>query len=506
MPSSPLKENLTIFFHECEELLANYNLQDFLRYEVEYKFTRQIGLLQDCKPKIEWILVRNHFEEEVKKLESINHCVYNLTEYFGLIYATEKPGFVINEQFIKNSIDSRKRELVWLFFEYKRMQEEFDLSISDFVTLLIKGVWSESVYFKTTAQLIGFRTNLEKIKIHNFTIRLPTDDELNRIIYDNERRHIFKISNPSDIASVGLSFLQGTQFWVFMETQQIRLENLHIIPSLYQQNELNKDNDISKIIKDFKKLILALRLYNGNYIGIRSIFINKSFVYENNHFEPWREYPFLDSEFGNFRKIRYSYDLVSKEIYSDDVEEINTIFRNLMLYEWNPLEQIDRALEHFFKAFEQNYPVYTFTELIMSLETILHENVKSNSEEKLNLIRKIREADNENIGLSILKEYMDRNSIQKSINMLNQLISPGKRDKRLNKFFLDYKNNGCYKIRNDLLHGNLKLDSAEIRTKIPDLEEYVRLALLRILDLRINNKLNCNEQNYFEKLDEILKI
>ncbi|MGA9189782.1 MAG: hypothetical protein WB014_14755 [Methanosarcina sp.] len=438
---------------------------------MKYKFTRQIGLLKDCKPKIEWILVQNHIEEEIKKLESINRCVDNLIDYFGLIYDIEKAGFV-SDEFVKNSRSWYKSELVWLFFEYKRMQEEFNLSISDFVTLLIKGVWSESIYFKTTAQLIGLRTNLDKIKIHNFTIRLPTDEELNRIIYDNERENRFKISNPKDIASIGSSFLQGTQFWIFMETQQTRLEKLHTRPSLYQQNELKKDSDTIKIIDDFRKLILALRLYNGNYIGIRSIFINKSFVYESNHFEPWKEYPFLDSEFGNFRKIRYSYDLMSKEIFSDDVKEINTIFSNLMLYEWNPLEQIDRALEHFLKAFEQNYPVYTFTELIMSLETILHENEKPS---------------------------------HTSIKILKQLVPPDKR-KNLDKFFFNKDNNGCYEIRNKLLHGDINLEFEEIRKKIPDLEEYVRFALLKIINLRINNKLDCNKKNYFEKLNKILKF
>jgi hypothetical protein len=89
--------------------------------------------------------------------------------------------------------------------------------------------------------------------------------------------------------------------------------------------------------------------------------------------------------------------------------------------------------------------------------------------------------------------------------MLNQLLNPGKKNKRLNKFFLDYVNNGCYKIRNDLIHGNIDLNFAEISKKIPDLEEYIRLALLKIMDLRINNKLNCNKDNYFEKLKETLQ-
>lgn len=65
-----------------------------------------------------------------------------------------------------------------LFFRYKELQEESGISITDFVTLLIQGVWSESIYFKVTAQLIGFRTNLKKIKVCNFTIRSPTEEEL----------------------------------------------------------------------------------------------------------------------------------------------------------------------------------------------------------------------------------------------------------------------------------------------------------------------------------------
>jgi hypothetical protein len=142
------------------------------------------------------------------------------------------------------------------------------------------------------------------------------------------------------------------------------------------------------------------------------LFIKKSLADEGIVFEIWREYPFLDVTFGNFLSSSHfqsrSIVLKSKEINSHDIEGINTLFNNLMLYDLNPLEQIDRALEHFFKAFEQNYSVNTFTELIMSLETVLLENVKANPDEKLNLIRRIREADDENAGLKILKEYNEK--------------------------------------------------------------------------------------------------
>jgi len=208
----------------------------------------------------------------------------------------------------------------------------------------------------------------------------------------------------------------------------------------------------------------------------------------------------------DFGKFGNSFNLESKDIFPGDVKEINTLFRKLMLYKLNPLKQIDKALEHFFNSFEQNYSVYTFTELIMSLETMFNENIKVDQNKKLDLIRKIREAENENIGLNVLEEYNNRNSIQKSIKMLNQLLYPGKKDKSLNKFFLDYKNNGCYKIRNDLIHGNLSLNSEEIIKKIPELEEYVRLAVLKLIDLRINNKLACKEDNYFKELKKMLNI
>lgn len=472
IPSSSLKENLIAFFQDCEKLLENSDLQDYQRYNVKYKFTRQKGLLQDCQPEIKWILVRNHFEEELKKLESINPCVDNLIECFGLIYNIEKAGFISNE-FVKNSRSWRKWELVCLFFKYKELQEEIELSIPEYVTLLIKGSQSQNIYLKITSQLIEFKTKLKEVKIHNFIIRIPTEEELDRIIYDNER-NMFKISSSDDIASVGFSFLQDTQFWVFMETQQTRLEKLDTILSLYQGNELNKDIGNSEIIKDFKRLMLALRLYNGNYIGIRSLFINKSFVYESDRFEPWREYPFLNSDFGHFRKICYSLDLESKEIQSDDVKGINDIFGDLILYEHNPLEQIDRALDHFFQAFEQTYPIYIFTELIMAFETLFHKDKTTSNDT--------------------------------SINILNQLLPPEKRGKKVKKFFYNNDNNGCYQIRHGLLHGDINLDSAEIRTKIPDLEEYVRLALLKIIELRINDKLNCNEENYFEKLNETSKV
>lgn len=510
IPSSSLKDNITVFFQDCEELLAKYKLKDFRGYKVEYKFTRkndtQWTLSQDCNSKIEWILVRNHFEEEIKKLESINPCVDNLIEYFGLAsFTNDQTRILVGEENIRVNKDWLKWELTFYFFEFKRLQDILNISIDNYVTFLLRGAQSEIIYYKTIAQLMEFKTNLEQIEIQNFTIRKPTDEELNRIINDNER-NIFKISNPDEIASVGSGSMQSTHFWIFMESQQTRYRDIHVKRRLYQQNELDNENDTNKIRTDFKKLILALRLYNGNCIGIRSFFINSSFVYEN-RFEPWREYQFLNSEFGHFRKSSYSLHLNSKEIFSDNIKEINALFEKLTLYELNPLEQIDRALEHFFDAFEQNYPVYTFTELIMSFETLFNEKIRTNKDEKIDLIREIREANSEKKGLSIFNKYQNKNSIHRSTKMLNELLHPGINDKNLNKYFYDDQNkNGCYQIRNNLLHGNLNLDSAEMIKKIPKLVDYVKSALLKIIDLRISNELNCNEENYFKKLNEVLKI
>lgn len=463
IPSSPLKENLIVFFCDCEKFLAKSNLQNFQRYKAEYQI-RQKSLFQDFKYNIEWISVKNHFETDLKKIESINHCVDNLMEYFGLIDSIED---------VENCRNWRKWELVSLFFRYKELQDEVELSIPEYVTLLIKGVWSKSIYLKTTAQLIGFKTKLKEIKIYNFTIRLPTEGELNRIIHDNEW-NLVKISNLIDITSFSLNILDDSHFWVFMETQQARLENIHTLYSLYPQIEPNYSSDFSKIIAEFKRLILSLRLYNGNYIGIRSIFIKKSFIYEGDFFEQWMEYPFLSAKFSDFCNINLSFSLKRREILSEDVKEINTIFSNLMLYEQNPLKQIDCALDHYFEAFEQTYPVYIFTELIMAFETLFHKDKTTSN--------------------------------HTSINILNQLLPPEKKGKEVKKFFYNNNNNGCSQIRNYLLHGDINLDSAEIRMKIPDLEEYVRLALLKIIELRINDKLDCNEENHFEKLKEVSTV
>lgn len=470
-PSS-LKENLIIFFNECEELLAKYDLQGFQRYEVEYEVIRQKGLSWDYKPKIQWILVRNYVEEEVKKLESINPCVDNLIEIFGLAnFTNEKTGVLVGEEKIEANRNSHKWELAYLFFEYERLQENFALSIDNFVALLINQLRSEYGYCKVTAQLIGFKTNLEEIKIGNFTIRKPTETELNGIINDQEKWNMFKISEPSDMASV--SFQMDNQFWAFMEVKQNLRDGVHSKGLLSQKNKLDI-NENRNIIANFKKLILALRLYNGNCVGIGSLFIKKSLADEGIDFEIWREYPFLDVKFGNFLSSSHfrsrSIVLESKEINSHDIDGINALFSNLMLYNLNPLEQIDKALEHFFYSFENNYPVYIFTELIMSFETLLHENGKP-----IGMAKKI----------------------------LNQLVPHDKR-KSIENFFFD-KNDGCYEIRNRLLHGDINLNSAEIQTKIPDLEEYIRLALLKVIDLRLNNKLNCNKDNYFEILKEALE-
>ncbi|MDY0278422.1 MAG: hypothetical protein RBQ97_10110, partial [Acholeplasma sp.] len=201
----------------------------------------------------------------MKKLESINPCVDSLLKFIDFAgFTNDQTEILVGKEKIEKKRNWHMMDLVWLFFEYKKVQEKFNLCITDFVTFLIEGASSESIYFKTTAQLIEFKTNLDYIKIHNFTIRKPSEDEINRLINDNEPWSMCKISNSDDIASVSLnSVSQNTHFWIFMEAQKTRLRDPHILRRFYQASEFNKESNWIEIKNDFKKLILALRLYNG---------------------------------------------------------------------------------------------------------------------------------------------------------------------------------------------------------------------------------------------------
>jgi hypothetical protein len=83
---------------------------------------------------------------------------------------------------------------------------------------------------------------------------------------------------------------------------------------------------------------------------------------------------------------------------------------------------------------------------------------------------------------------------------------PKKQSQQFQFFFYNDQNTGCYNIRNDLLHGNPGLDHKEISKKIPDLNDYLRTALLKVLDSYVNGTLKLTDAKYFEELDKFIGL
>ena len=495
-----LKSYYLDFFKDCEIYISNIDLDIYKHYYPYFEFKRsgtQKSLSTRYLDNINWRRVFADNIEEIGKIESIIPCIEKTREIFELKQYINEEGIPLEgTALIEVNKVQDKVDLCFMYFHYKEHAHKYNNSVTNFFDIVFEMSISSKVFSKCVTQLIGFNSQLDTLQVEDMVIRKAYDYELSEIINDNSQYRGFS-SNPEQIA-LGPLYSPINDYCCFMNMQHDRIVNS---PITSMNIAIIASYDDTTIRDKIQKLILTFRLYNGDFIGCRTVFHKNLLINNTGTTDVWNEFELWNPGFSRYPNH-------SKEIIQEDVPKIDILFKQINDYYSNSVEQMDLAIDHFFKAFDQDYPVYVFTELIMSLESMFSEHKKPDEKEKEKLVLDIRDAKNGVEGLSKLNEYLNKNSRSITIKRLHNLLYPNKKNRQLYIFFNGNSKEkiGCYNLRNGLIHGNIALDDKMIYTQIEPLKDYVRRALLKLISLKIEQKLQCNSDNYFEEIDNICLI
>lgn len=277
------------------------------------------------------------------------------------------------------------------------------------------------------------------------------------------------------------------------------------------------DDSFYNVEKELMEILMLLRVGSGIDLGIRNFYAKSGYPNDCPIYDTWfsQKYKFADyavtersESGGNSRQFNLSTNENFSKIHTESIKDF---LKKYEKYKSQRLKQVDQAIEYYTNAFEQNFAIYSFTSLMMAFESLLNgkeKKIELNKEERLNLLIKVTE----NIAKVTSKDKIKKEwSKLNPINGITKAISIGKKiyskETRIQKEFNNFFNpeNGCYKLRNDLLHGNFENDiENKIIRILPQLSNYIRELILRIIELRINQELICEETNYYEELEKLV--
>lgn len=366
---------------------------------------------------------------------------------------------------------------------------------------------NESVsYYK--AYLIGFRTkDINEVDFVTFKIQKLNEDKKLEMI--NKYEGFFNNLTPLNIVH-GFDDAWIYEHWI---TGKIKTKIKGKRSTFFH---VYTDNSFYDVEKELMKILMLLRIGSGIDIGIRNFYAKSGYPSDCPIYDTWFSQKYKYANYavtersesgGNRRQFNLSANVEFSKIHT---ERVKNFLKKYEKYKSQRLKLVDQAIEYYTNAFEQNFAIYSFTSLMMAFESLLNENkkkIKFNKEERLILLYEVAEN---------ITKLKSNNKIKKEwsklnpVNGITKAISIGKKiyskdntaQKEFNQFF--NPENGCYKLRNDLLHGNFNNEIEEKIVQIlPQLSSYVRSLILRIIELKINGELICDESNYYEKLEKL---
>ena len=506
------------FFNDCEKILSSIDLSKYHRDSTDfqlYKKENGISLIETQTKIVFWSkLLKTDFTKRIENLNSADRCVFFVRQLFGLTgFSNIATGeLLIGDDLVRANDKRNKFELAQLFFSYKEKYENSSIRIEDFTQIVVEMIFSTDLNCKNIARLLGFNSTLKWIVIGEIEIRILDSTEITRIINNSRLKTSspFKYTPIDQIAfgPFGANIFSEKYWIVKKDVQKIEKPN-NLTQILLLKNPYCSASPDAIDDQDIFRLILSLRLF-GNYSGIRTVFSKISLNSELLDYENWEEYQFkTGSEFHQLCNLEFGKNLspVKERILNEeDIKKIEQIYDLVKIYQSKKIAQIDKSLEHYFLSYEQNYPVYRFTELMLAFESLLGEFIPPDDADLKKIIQKIRVADTDENGLKELNKYLKRNSAHKAIRRLKLLLAIPKKDRYFHTFFYNPQKTGCYDLRNLLLHGNIGLDHQEIFKTIPEFNEFVRKAILKVLDSYVNGTLKLTELNYFEELDKFIGL
>ena len=505
--------SLINFFYEADKIITNFTPPTkYYEFYVsnEDRWEKKIKSISDWSyPKYEDEIFKRI--ESVKEIEPCLDLLETIFEPQTFLKGNPNDKRPFSEKETKE--ENRKTysyELAKLFFNFKEKKEiDSNVTLESFSTAMADFAFSNEYVSHYKAQLIGFRTNdISEANFGMFKIQKLSEDEKLEMV--NKFNDFFSNLIPLNIVN-GFDGAWNYDYWITGKVKKV----LHGKRSTFFQFYWNKS--FSEVVEELTEIIKLLRIGSGIDLGIRNFYAKSTFPDEYPIYDKWfyQKYGFGNyAVFGRkesgdssrqFNLSRYA-NFTKKHI--DSVKSFYELYNR---YKEINLKQLDQAVEYYTDAFDQNFAIYSFTSLMMAFESLLNgkeKKIELNKLERLNLLNEVAEN---------ISKLTSNNKIKKEWNKLNPIngitkaISIGKRiyskETDAQKEFNDFFNpeNGCYKLRNDLLHGNF---DNEIERKIvqilPRLSSYMRALILKIIELRINEELICDDANYYKKLEKLV--
>jgi len=505
-------KSLINFFTKADEVTLNYNPPTkFHEFYIinEERWGKKITSINDWRsPKY-----GDPIFNEISSLREINKCLDLLETIF------EPRSFSrgdINDKrpFSEEETNEANRktnsyELTSLFFRFKEKQELGSLiSIKSFSDAVADFALSNENISHYKALLIGFDTQeISEANFGMFKIQRINDDEKLELL--NNYSDFFSNLIPLNIVQ-GFDGAWTYDYWITGTVSKVLNGKRSTFFPIYW------DKSFSEVVVELTKIIKILRIGSGVDLGIRNFYAKSTFPKEYPVYDKWYYQKF---GFGNYavygrnetgdsnRQFNLSRNNTFTRSHLDD---INDFYKSFETYKTHKIKQVDSAIEYYTNAFDQNFAIYSFTSLMMAFESLLNgkrKKVELNKEERMKLLNEVTENIRKTESIKKIKREWDKLnpiiSISKAISIGKNLFSQdSSRQIEFNHFFSP--ENGCYKLRNDLLHGNFDNEMEDKIVQIlPQLSIYVRALILRIIELRINDKLICDETTYYLKLEQL---
>lgn len=502
------------FFSDCENFIRKIKIpKKYIKKRLFYKYFENETLNRkeydyDFKKFIDWYVFMNDEEMiDMIKIDSIEKCVNSLVKVKKIIdYGKNRYSTINNKSKLEAIIKSDlKHELILMFCYFKEYQEKFGINAEKYIQMKVDDLFSRTIFSKFCCRLINFNSQVEKIEIGNFIIRKPTIEEINDLMNNNKSFNSGIKAENIALAPWDENF---SNFWLFFENNyQYKL--IGRTNFLFDPKYVGIGVNCIKDLQDFiEELFLSLRLADIN-TGIRNYFFEEAFSVDHLKYKPWISYRYKYEDFGkNINVLGHGHN---RKIEEKDVRQIKKIEILLNKYKKNPIEQISKALEHYSKTFDYNHDVNMFTELMIAFESLLSDKVEINKDIKKHekeLIKSIIELaptiqNRNNFSKTKAKEVLGKIKYKYSLERMSKLLAflIGSKDREEIKNALK----AIMQSRNDLLHGNLEFNNDGMRKNIPILMKYLRLSLLKIIQLRNQGKLQCEKDNYYDFIYSLIQ-
>ncbi|MCD4708425.1 MAG: hypothetical protein K8S62_11900 [Candidatus Sabulitectum sp.] len=507
---------LHIFFRSSETITSQYSVGRMMLKE--YSRSDE-GWCTTYRSINNWrsLYVNEEYVSKIYSAIGIDDCLDSLAELVPLrefsIVKDDKKTPLLGEDRLKKNREMNKRTLLTAYLDYKEMHEIIShLTINKYISVKVEEALAEQVTVDFRAPLIGFNMNgISKIVLGEIVIEKLIDEDKKQMMNSFDRG--IMRSDPIHVG-VGFNDCSTSGYWIKgrIKTKYCGFKSTGFVSKM--------SDDVKMIEEQIESILKALRLFKSIDVGIRGIYIRRTLCDTAIDIAKWFYEIYKYGDFGSSEKIEpghFSRDYHQNFMYKvnkDDIEGLKRQYNTIQKYYTQPLEQISQAIEYFSGSFEQTRGTYIFTDLLMGLETLLNNPDKINELNKENIMKKFDSIRNKIDATDDLKKIsrlifklQDYKGMPAALRIGAKILySDREEQKKFNNFFYSNTDSevSCYRLRNNLLHGNDNSDiSNKIKRILPELSIYIRKIINILIERRVSGDLDCDNTTYFDKLKEI---